>query len=190
MKSKKIWKSILFWVIALFGGHLAESVIFGLALNTIVSNIWRDGYESNAIAFIAVYGVIIHVVFCIVYTLVTTRSVTYRDSFKAEIKSGSSTGAIFKKFYLKNLLYEIPVYIALLLPFTIYFVFMTKIDLSNSFAFEKFYISEFWLYIISNNALVGIILSILFFFIILFAVRFITVAATKKNLIENSVTLQ
>lgn len=190
MKAKAgFFKSLLFFFLALLGGHLAESLIYGVALNTIVGNVWRDGYESNAVGIITAYGIIIHVVFCIVYTVVTTRSVTYRDSFKAEIKNGCSAGAIFKKFYIKHLSYEIPVYFAVLLPFTIYFAFIKNVDLANSFAFEKFYIAELWIYVITKNALLGIIISSLIFFIVLFAVRFIVTAVTRKNLIENSVTL-
>lgn len=185
----RIFKSILFWLLAVLGGHLAESLIFGVALNTMVSNVWRDGYESNAVGIITAYGIIIHIVFCIVYTIVTTRSVTFRDEFKAEIKNGASTAAIFKKFYIKNSAYEIPVYLAVLLPFTVYFSFITNIDLANSFAFEKFYISETWAYVITENSILGILISSAVFFIVLFAVRFIITAATKKNLIENSVTL-
>ena len=185
----RIFKSILFFLLAVLGGHLAESLIFGVALNTVVSNIWRDGYESNAILIISIYGVIIHIVFSVVYTLVTTRSVTFRDEFKAEIKNGASSAAIFKKFYLKNLAYEIPVYLAVLLPFTIYFSFITNIDLANSFAFEKFYISELWAYIVCKGSLLGAVLSSVIFFVTLYIVRFIITAATKRNLIENSVTL-
>ena len=185
----KIFKSILFWLLAVLGGHLAESVLFGVALNTVVSNIWRDGYESNAVGIIIAYGIIVHVVFCIVYTVVTSRSVTFRDNFKAEIRNGTPTAAIFKKLYIKNLAYEIPVYFAVLLPFTVYFSFITNIDLANSFAFEKFYISEMWAYVITRSSILGIIISSVLFFVILFAVRFIITVATKKNLIENSVTL-
>ncbi len=185
----RIFKSILFWLLAVLGGHLAESLIFGVALNTMVSNVWRDGYESNAVGIITAYGIIIHIVFCIVYTIVTTRSVTFRDEFKAEIKNGASTAAIFKKFYIKNLAYEIPVYLAVLLPFTVYFSFITNIDLANSFAFEKFYISELWVYIVCKNSLLGAVAASLIFFVILYIVRFMITAATKKNLIENSVTL-
>ena len=104
--------------------------------------------------------------------------------------SGSSAPAIFKKTYLKNLLYEVPVYFTVLLPFTLYFSLLKNIDLSNSFSFEKFHITEFWLYITTDSAAAGVFLSVTVFFLILYAVRFIMIAVTRKKLIENSVTLQ
>lgn len=190
MKSKKIWKAILFWVVALFGGHLAASIIFGLAFNTIVSNLWRDGYETNATILILIYGVIIQIVFGVVYTVVNTRSVTYREEMKAEIREKTPVFGIFKKFYLKNIVFELPIYLVFLLPYSIFFAFQIKVDLANTFAFEKFYIPEMWAYVVTKNSVLGLIISLIVTFVILFAVRFIVVAATRKSLIENSVTLQ
>ena len=111
MKVLKKLKPVLFWIIALAAGHLAESVIFGLALNTLVGSMWRDGYESNAVAIITVYAIVIQTVFCIVYTVINTRSVTFRDEMKAEIKNKTPVFEVFKKFYLKNTVFEMPVYI-------------------------------------------------------------------------------
>lgn len=186
----KIIKSILFFLLAVLAGHLAESIVFGLALNSIVSGLWRDEYTSKAVAVTAVYGVIAHVVFSAVYSVISSRSVEFREYMKNEIRAGSSAPAIFKNTYLKNLLYEVPVYFTVLLPFTLYFSLLKNIDLSNSFSFEKFHITEFWLYITTGSAASGIILSVVMFFLILYAVRFIMITVTRKSLIENSVTLQ
>ena len=188
MRSKKL-KSILFFIIALIAGHLAESVIFGLTLNTVVGSMWRDGYESNAVALITVYAIIIQIVFCIVYTVINTRSVTFRDEMKAEIKNKTPVFDVFKKVYLKNSVFEIPVYIIFLIPYTLFYAFST-VDLANSFSFEKFYIAELWAYIVSGNGFLGLLISVVIMFIILNAVRFIVFLIMRKNLIENSVTLQ
>lgn len=188
MRSKKL-KSILFFIIALIAGHLAESVIFGLALNTVVGSMWRDGYESNAVALITVYAIIIQIVFCIVYTVINTRSVTFRDEMKAETKNKPPVFDVFKKVYLKNAVFEIPVYIIFLIPYTLFYAFST-VDLANSFSFEKFYIAELWAYIVSGNGFLGLLISVVIMFIILNAVRFIVLLIMRKNLIENSVTLQ
>ena len=184
-----IIKSILFFIIALIAGHLAESVIFGLTLNTVVGSMWRDGYESNAVALITVYAIIIQIVFCIVYTVINTRSVTFRDEMKAEIKNKTPVFDVFKKVYLKNSVFEIPVYIIFLIPYTLFYAFST-VDLANSFSFEKFYIAELWAYIVSGNGFLGLLISVVIMFIILNAVRFIVFLIMRKNLIENSVTLQ
>ena len=188
MRSKKL-KSILFFIIALIAGHLAESVIFGLTLNTVVGSMWRDGYESNAVALITVYAIIIQIVFCIVYTVINTRSVTFRDEMKAEIKNKTPVFDVFKKVYLKNSVFEIPVYIIFLIPYTLFYAFST-VDLANSFSFEKFYIAELWAYIVSGNGFLGLLISVVIMFIILNAVRLIVFLIMRKNLIENSVTLQ
>ena len=185
---KKI-KPVLFWIIALTAGHLAESIIFGLALNTIVGSLWRDGYESNATALITVYAIIIQIVFCIVYTVINTRSVTFRDEMKAEIKNKTPVFDVFKKYYLKNAVFEIPVYIIFLIPYTLFYAF-SKVDLANSFSFEKFYISELWSYIVSGNGFLGLLISVVIMFVLLYATRFIVLLIMRKNLIENSVTLQ
>ena len=182
-------KPVLFWITALVAGHLAQSLIFGLALNSIVENLWRDGYESNAVALITVYAIIIQIVFCIVYTVINTRSVTFRDEMKAEIKNKTPVFDVFKKVYLKNAVFEIPVYIIFLIPYTLFYAFST-VDLANSFSFEKFYIAELWAYIVSGNGFLGLLISVVIMFIILNAVRFIVLLIMRKNLIENSVTLQ
>ena len=98
MKNKKTITAILFYRLAIFAGHLAESVIYGLALNTIVSELWRDDYRSKAIFMIAVYGILASVAFCVIYTVIGTRSVEYREALKAEIKSKSPIFSVFKKF--------------------------------------------------------------------------------------------
>ena len=185
----KIFKSVLFWFLALLAGHLASSVIFGLALNTMVATLWHDGYESNAAALASVYGVVAQILFAVVYTVINTRGVEYREKMKAEIRNKTTVFGIFKKFYLKNAIYEIPVYFVFMLPYTLFFAFQTGVDLSNSFSFEKFYISEMWAYITTKNAVFGLLISVISTFLILSAVRLIVVAATRKSLIENSVTL-
>ena len=189
MNVLKKLKPVFFWIIALTAGHLAESIIFGLALNTITGSLWREGYEPKAKALITVYAIVIQIVFCIVYTVVNTRSVTFRDGMKAEIKNKTPLFDVFKKYYLKNAVFEIPVYIIFLLPYTIFYAF-SKVDLSNSFAFEKFYISELWAYVLSGNGFSGLLISVVLMFVILNAVRFTVMLAMRKNLIENSVTLQ
>ncbi len=182
-------KPVLFWITALVAGHLAQSLIFGLALNSIVENIWRDGYEPKAAAVITVYAIVIQIVFCIVYTVINTRSVTFRDEMKAEIKNKTPVFDVFKKHYLKNAVFEIPVYIVFLIPYTLFYAF-SSVDLANSFSFEKFYIMELWAYITSGNAVLGILISVAVTFVILYAVRFIVLLIMRKSLIENSVTLQ
>ena len=185
-----IFKSVLLFLIGLVGGHIAESLLFGIALNSIVSGIWRDGYYSKAALTVAVYVFISHVIFCIVYTVIFTRSVEFRDGMKARIREGESAFAICKATYLKNLAFELPVYIVFMIPFTVYFSLLTNIDLSNSFSFEKFHISEMGMYIACNNAFLGLVAVIPAFFLILFAVRLAVIAILRKNMIENSVTLQ
>ena len=140
MKTEKL-KSVLFFIIALAAGHLASSLIFGFALNTTTANLWRDGYEQNAVTLITVYALVIQVVFSVTYTLISTRSVSYRDGLRAEIKNKTPLFDLFKKYYLKNAVFEIPVYILFIIPYTVFFA-SSKVDLANSYAFEKFYISE------------------------------------------------
>lgn len=188
MKIKKL-KSVLFWLLALAAGHLASSVIFGLALNTMVGGMWRDGLETNAVAAITVYAVIIQTVFSVVYTVINTRSVAFREDMKAEIRNKTPVFDVFKRVYLKNAVFEIPVYAAFLIPYSLFFAF-SKVDLANSFAFEKFYIPELWAYVLSGNAFLGILISVAVMFVILYTVRFIVLLSTRKSLIENSVTLQ
>lgn len=182
-------KPVLFWITALVVGHLAQSLIFGLALNSIVENLWRDGYEPKAAAVITVYAIVIQIVFCVVYTVIDTRSVTFRDEMKTEIKNKTTVFDVFKKYYLKNAVFEMPVYTVFLIPYTLFFAFST-VDLANSFSFEKFHISELWAYVVSGNGFLGLLISVVIMFVILDAVRFIVMLIMIKNLIKNSVTLQ
>ena len=108
---------------------------------------------------------------------------------KAEIKNKTPVFDVFKKHYLKNAVFEIPVYIVFLIPYTLFYAF-SSVDLANSFSFEKFYIMELWAYITSGNAVLGILISVAVTFVILYAVRFIVLLIMRKSLIENSVTLQ
>lgn len=188
MKGKKL-KPVLLFILALTAGHLASSLIFGLALNKIVESLWHDGYEPKAVALITVYAIVIQIVFCTVYTVINTRSVTFRDEMKAEIRNKTPLSDVFKKYYLKNIVFEIPVYVVFMIPYTVFYSF-SKVDLANSFSFEKFYIMELWAYITSGNAVLGILISVAVTFVILYAVRFIVLLITRKSLIENSVTLQ
>ena len=185
---KKI-KPVLLWIAALVAGHLAESIVFGLVLNSIVSGLWRDDYQSKAIMLITVYAVIIQIAFCAVYTVINTRSVTFRDGLKEEIKNKTPVFDIFKKIYLKNAVFEMPVYAVFIIPYTIFFA-SSKVDLANSYSFEKFYIAELWAYVVSGNAFLGFLISVAVTFLILYAMRFIVLAVTRKKLIVNSVTLQ
>ena len=188
-KDPKPARSVITWILIVLAAHLAASLIFGVTLNIMVDNLWLEGNQERAIGAVVVYGVVFQFVFSIAYTLITSRTVDFHEALKAEIREKTALPVIYKDLYLKKLVYEAPVYLAILIPYTIFFAVQKTLDLANTFAFEKFYISDMWAYLLTRNAFLGLILSLLLFVVILYAVRFIILAAMRKNLIENSVTL-
>lgn len=188
-KDAKPARSVIMWILVVLAAHLTASLIFGVTLNIMVDNLWLEGNQSRAIGAVVVYGVVFQLVFSIAYTLISSRTVDFHEALKAGIREKTPLPVIYKDLYLKKLVYEAPVYLAVLIPYTIFFAVQKTLDLANTFAFEKFYISDMWAYLLTRNAFLGLILSLLLFIVILYAVRFIILAAMRKNLIENSVTL-
>ena len=188
-KDAKPARSVITWILIVLAAHLAASLIFGVTLNIMVDNLWLEGNQSRAIGAVVVYGVVFQLVFSIAYTLISSRTVDFHEALKAGIREKTPLPVVYKDLYLKKLVYEAPVYLAVLIPYTIFFAVQKTLDLANTFAFEKFYISDMWAYLLTRNAFLGLILSLLLFVVILYAVRFVILAAMRKNLIENSVTL-
>ena len=188
-KDPKPARSVITWILIVLAAHLAASLIFGVTLNIMVDNLWLEGNQDRAIGAVVVYGIVFQLVFSIAYTLISSRTIDFHESLKAEIREKTPLPVIYKDLYLKKLVYEAPVYLAVLIPYTIFFAVQKTLDLANTFAFEKFYISDMWAYLLTRNAFLGLILSVLLFVVILYAVRFVILAVMRKNLIENSVTL-
>lgn len=188
-KENKTAKSVITWILVVLASHLAGSLIFGVTLNVMVDSLWLEGNESKAIGAVIIYGIAFQIVFSVVYTLISSRPVDFHEALKAEIREKTPLPVIYKKIYLKKLVYEASVYLAILIPYTIFFATQKTLDLANTFAFEKFYISDMWAYLLTRNAFLGMILSLFLFVVILYAVRFVILAVMRKNLIENSVTL-
>ena len=187
-EKKRNVKKYLIWAAVLIGVHIAFSLIYAFTLNTQVEQRWLYEDFAKAKTTVFIYGLIAQIVFSIVYTVSLMRDADQHKAITDSVKEQQKVLPFFKENYLKEILAGIAIYAALNIPYAIYFAVST-VDLANTHSFQKFYIAEMGMYLMTNNAIAGYLLSIVYFAVIFTLIRAAGVAITRKNIIKNSVTL-
>lgn len=181
-------KKYLIWIAVILAAHLAFSLIYAFTLNTQVEQRWLYDDFAGAKTTVFVYGLIALIVFSIIYTVSQMRDAEMQRKITDSIKEKKKVFPFFFENYLKELIVSIAIFAALNIPYAIYFAVST-VDLANTHSFQKFYIAEMGMYLMTNNAIAGYLLSIIYFAAVFTLIRVAGVAITRKNLIKNSVTL-
>ncbi len=187
-KKQPIMKKTLIRIAVILAAHLAFSLIYAFTLNTQVEQRWLYDDFAGAKTTVFVYGLIAMIVFSIIYTVSQMRDAETQRKITDSAKEKKKVFPFFFENHLKELLVSFAIYAALNIPYAIYFA-VSAVDLANTGSFQKFYIAEMGMYLMTNNAIAGYLLSIIYFAAVFTLIRVAGVAITRKNLIKNSVTL-
>ena len=183
---ENLFKKSIKWLGLLIVVHVVSMLIFGLAFSTMVAQMAE--YEPiRAKLFVLIYNVIFDALFLAFWLNWETSYIDYRKSLREFIrKEKFSIVNYFKKTILKETLIKMCIFLAFQIPFAIFFAVL-GMALQYPTMFDQFYIADAGFYLLTNSAILGIVLNTVLFSVIFTAITVVFTFKAKKEVEEDMV---
>ena len=176
------------WVGFLIVTHIAAMVMFGLFLSNGVA----EASETNVAAMaksIAVFDVVLCIVFVLVYSKIESSYIEYRKAIKDSLrKPGFSIIKHWINEHVKEDIIKLAVFAVFQIPFMIFYSIL-GLDLINPTFFDQFYIFEAGFYALTKSPILGVLLSTAVFAVIYLPIKLLFMAVTKNSVKKDMIDI-
>ena len=172
------------WLGLLLLAHIAATLVFVMLFSRSIPDMSGDD-PTRAHMTILVYDAVFSALFLTYKSKVDTSYIDYRKSIKDDLRANSFS--VIKYLEPKEHLIKIAIFMAFQIPFVIFYS-IWGMSLQHPIIFEQFYIMDAGSYLVTDSAILGILLNTIMFGTVYSLIKTLFIIITKKNIQKDMIS--
>ena len=175
---REMFRKMIRWLGLLVIVHVVATLFFGIVLSSTVASMWEEN-PLRTVSVVLWFDIIIDALL-LAYVARSDLSFTEgRRVMREEIKAGSFS--IWRYFNLREYVIKMAIAAAFQLPFVVFFAIF-GMTLQHPTLFEQFFIMDAGCYLLTDSAILGLLLNTLLFGAIYALVKIVFLAIGSRRI--------